>query len=405
MKLPALPKIKKILISFTHLQLFITLISIPILLSWGMPISLLTFAGNFFFSPLLTAFLLLSSLIFFCELMRIPNGILIWMLEHITHWWLLLMQWAGHSVLLPFALPSVLILILIFIVTLLILHHKKIKTPFIAIICYSILLAATCLYLTMPKYSNNKIINIDCNKGTVHILKFKKQLIVIDPGVIGRRLSASSWCEYTLMPALTKQCGCNTIDHLIILQPNRIIFEALLTLLEKISIKNIYIPLWQGHMPSFWARSFMKLKQACQKNNCALIRMANQPISIDAITIKALDEQICVNRLLPRPVRVDGAKRMETSPLRLRFSATPDTSAASSPAEACQVGRPGQVQAGSIEANGEKTRSQKADEFSYPAFKITAMIDNQSISFYSAKHKLLEKKDHNGTQNSDAHCA
>jgi hypothetical protein len=337
MKLNAFTTIKKLLISSLHLQLFITLISIPILLSWGIPISLLTFAGNVLFSPLLTAFLLLSSVIFFCELLHIPNGIFIWALEHITHWWLWLMQWAGHSVLVSFTMPSIFILVLIFILTLLILHHKKIQTPLKAIAYYSILLAITCIYLALPGYSGTKIININCNKGNVHIIKVDKQLIVIDPGVIGRRLSATSWCEYTLMPALTKNCGTNTIDHLVILQPNRIIFEALLNLIEKIRIKNIYIPLWQADMPSFWLKSFMKLKNSCQKNNCNLVRIGTQPITIDCITITALDEKIIVK------------------------------------------------------------------EFSYPAFQITAAIDNQSISFYSAKHKLLEKKDNNGTQNSYAH--
>ncbi len=335
-KLISLQKIKKVLISFIHLQLFITLISIPILLSWGMPISLLTFAGNFLFSPILTAFLLLSSLIFFFQILCIPNAIFIWALEHITHWWLWLMQWAGHSVLMPFAMPSIIILILIFLFTLIILHHKKIETPFKAIACYSLLLAITCIYLALPAHSSgSKIISIDCNKGKVHFLKYDKQLAVIDPGVIGRRLSAPSWCEYTLMPALAKQCGTNTIDHFIILQPNRIIFEALISLQEKICIKNIYIPFWRGDMPSFWLRSFMALKRACQKHDCNLIRFGNKSISISRITIKPLDAEISVN------------------------------------------------------------------EFWYPVFQATAMIDNQPISFYSAKHKLLQKKDHNGaSQNS-----
>lgn len=291
-----LQRTKKHLVSFIHLQLFITLISIPILLSWGMPISLLTFAGNFLFSPILTVFLLLSSLVFFCEILSIPNGILIWFLEKITHWWLWLMQFAGHSVLLPFAMPSIAMLILIFLLTLAILHHKKIQTPFKAIACYSILLGLTCAYLALPAYSSNRMTSIDCNKGTVHIFKHNNQIVIIDPGVIGRRLSAPSWCEYTLMPALAKQLGTNTIDHLIVLQPNRIIFEALINLQEKICIKNIYIPFWQGEMPSFWVRSFMALKRSCQKHACTLIRLGNKPITIsNCTTITPLKNQIMVN--------------------------------------------------------------------------------------------------------------
>lgn len=288
-----LQKFKRTIISFVHLQLFITLISMPILLSWGMPLSLLTFAGNFLFSPILTAFLLLSSLIFFCEILHVPNGILIWALEHVTHWWLWLMQWGNHSFLIPFVMPSIAVLIIIFLCTLAILHCKKNNTPFIGIAGYGILLAISCLYLAWPAKSKDAMIQLDCNKGKVTLIKKDKNTIVIDPGVIGRRLSAPSWCEYTLLAALAKQLGTNTIDHLIILQPNRIIFEALTSLQEKICIKNIYLPYWNGDMPSFWLRSFMALKRACQKHNCNLIRLGKKPISIlDCITISACDQQI-----------------------------------------------------------------------------------------------------------------
>ncbi len=291
-----LHKIKRSIISFVHLQLFITLISMPILLSWGMPLSLLTFAGNFLFSPILTAFLLLSSLIFFCEILHIPNGIFIWSLEHITHWWLWLMQWASRSVLVSFAMPSIPALIIIFLCTLAILHCKKNKSPFIGIAGYGILLAISCLHLAWPATSKDALIQLDCNKGKVTLIKKNKNIVVIDPGVIGRRLSAPSWCEYTLLSALAKQLGTNTIDHLIILQPNRIIFEALTCLQEKIYIKNIYIPYWDGQMPSFWLRSFMNLKRACAKHNCNLIRLSKKPVTVlETLTITPIDHQITLN--------------------------------------------------------------------------------------------------------------
>ena len=136
-------------IKFVHLQLFITLISIPILLCWGMPISLLTFAGNLFFSPILTAFLLFSSLAFFCQMLHIPNGIFIYCLEHITHWWLWIMQWGTKSYLIALILPSIYIIIMIPLVAITILHHKKINTPFKSIICYGLVLLITCTYLKL----------------------------------------------------------------------------------------------------------------------------------------------------------------------------------------------------------------------------------------------------------------
>ena len=84
------------------------------------------------------------------------------------------------------------------------------------------------LYVSqIASYAHANIDSLACNKGTVTIIASSNQLIVIDPGVIGRRLSAPSWCEYTLMPHLVKKYGTTVIDQLIILQPNKIIFDAL----------------------------------------------------------------------------------------------------------------------------------------------------------------------------------
>lgn len=322
----SLQRFIKNVISFIHLQLFITLISMPILLAWGMPISLLTFAGNFLFSPILTAFLLLSSLIFFCEILCIPNSFLVWALEHLTHWWLWLMKWAGHGSLVAFALPSLPLLIFIPLAALAILHHKKLTTPGISIACYSGLIAVlVCYLLVIP--SKPIIDAIECNNGSIHIIHHNNERIIVDPGYIGRRLSAPSWCEYTLMPLLAKKYGATTIDHMIILQPNRIIFDALMHLLEKMHIKNIYIPYWQEDMPPHWLRSFMQLKQSCSTHSCTLIRLGNKPCTVGAcITISQLENMI------------------------------------------------------------------HTQEFFYPAFHVTGMIDNQSISFYSAKHNHNSKK-------------
>ena len=199
---------------------------------------------------------------------------------------------ASHNVLVAVPLPPLALLAIIPIAALLILHHKKINTAGTSIACYSLLLALIFAYVAST-HSALSIDTIECNKGSVHLIQHHKQLIIIDPGVIGRRLSASSWCEHTLMPTLAKKYGATTIDHLIILQPNRIIFDALANLQEKICIKNIYIPFWQGDMPSYWLRSFMQLKRACAEHQCNLIRLGTKPLKImNCLDITALEQII-----------------------------------------------------------------------------------------------------------------
>lgn len=339
-------KQKTMVIKFVHLQLFITLISIPILICWGMPISLLTFAGNLFFSPILTAFLLFSSLIFFCQILHIPNGILIYCLEHITHWWLWIIQWGNKSYLVALPQPSICIIILIPVVSLAILHHKKINTPYKGIICYGSFLLLVCIYLKLHHTPIAHIDSLACNKGTVTIISHNNQLIVIDPGVIGRRLSALSWCEYTLMPHLVKKYGTTVIDHLIVLQPNKIIFDALCALQEKIIIKNIYLTMWEGKLPFYWWRRYAQLRDICKEKNCRLIYINKKEITH----------------------KISAECALYVSPL------------------------PNIIQ---------------LNEFSYPAIYVHGIIDNQNLAIYSAKYKIGQNKkkdDHGTSQSINGNC-
>lgn len=272
----------KNLINFIHIQLFITLISIPILLCWGMPISVLTFAGNFLLSPILTLFLLLSSLIFFCELLHIPNNFLIYGLEKICSWWLWLMQWGTKDYLIAFAQPSLIIIIAIPACTLFILHWKKNNNPTRGIIGYATLMIVTLLYLKYKTKPIEPISSFECNNSQVTIIAINNQITLIDPGVIGRRLSAPSWCEYKLMPHLVKTYGTTSIDHLIIMQPNKIIFDALSDLIEKIAINHICIPLWEGRIPLHWWRSYAKFRRRCTQHRIKLSYLGlNKPYTLD----------------------------------------------------------------------------------------------------------------------------
>lgn len=67
-----------------------------------------------------------------------------------------------------------------------------------------------------------------------------KKLVLVDPGVIGQRISSCSWIEYTLIPHIIKTTGKTRINHIILLQPNKVTFDAIALLCTKIEVKNIY---------------------------------------------------------------------------------------------------------------------------------------------------------------------
>lgn len=284
-------------ITFMHVQLFITLISMPILLYWGMPLSLLSFAGNFFFGPILTVFLLLSSLIFFLELLMLPNGALIYVLEKLTHIWMTIMQLPSCQSLVALPRPPLTIAFILAGTAVLILHCKKIDTPLKGIATYSIMLLISGIFLTFTTRWSPPVQKLNCHSGEVTLVYHQKQLLLIDPGVIGQRISAPNWCEYTLMPHLAKEYGATKIDSLIALQPNGVLFDALTHLLDKIEIKTIYLPLWEGKLPSHWWRKYFKFTEQCKKNGCTLKRLTVQNsrtiyLGTESISIAPLDSFI-----------------------------------------------------------------------------------------------------------------
>lgn len=282
---------------FMHVQLFITLISMPILLCWGMPLSLLSFAGNFFFGPILTAFLLLSSLIFFLELLMLPNGLLIYILEKLTHIWMTIMHLPSCQSLVALPKPPLAIAFILAGIAVLILHCKKIDTHLKGIAAYSIMLLISGIFLIFITHWSVPVQTLNCHSGQVTLVYHQKQLLLIDTGVIGQRISAPNWCEYTLMPHLAKEYGATKIDCLIALQPNGILFDALTHLLDKIEIKKIYLPFWKGKLPSHWWRKYFKFIEQCKKKGCTLIRLTAQDshtiyLDTKSITITPLNTHI-----------------------------------------------------------------------------------------------------------------
>lgn len=295
---PRIIKIAVGLLKFLQLQLFITLISFPILISWGLPISLLSPVGNLIFAPVLTLFLLLSSLIFFTTLLHMPNGLLCFCLEKTTEWWLWFMEYANKSWLYGFAKPSWLILIATPALALCILHFRFIRSAIVSTLCFLALLVATCWYIHHTHSKNNSLIEaLPCNRGTVTMIHHANQLVIVDPGVIGQSISAPTWVEYTLIPTILKSTGKTCIDHLILMQPSQMLFMAIAALVQKIEIKHVHLLCWDGTLTKREWAHFFALKQALQENNCSLRRIGTKPMTIhltksEIINITILDHII-----------------------------------------------------------------------------------------------------------------
>lgn len=273
-------RVQSKILYFVLLQLFITAISLPILIWWGLPISLVTPFGNLLFGPLLTLFLFVSSFIFFTELIQLPNGILISLLEKLADFWHILASFGSKTFLISFVKPPAWFIVTLPIAAFLIMQSKQLHTPVRSIFCFIFVITLYCLALK-NWYGPPPIINsIPCNGKELHIMRLHKDLIVIDPGSLGSRISGVSWASYTFLQELSQRYGTQTIDHLIALQPGAVTYQALAALCAKASVKKIYLVVWHGKLPYCAWRSYKELETVCHEHGVKIIRIGSKTVSL-----------------------------------------------------------------------------------------------------------------------------
>jgi hypothetical protein len=261
-------------IRYLYVQLFITCASLPILLAWGLPISLALPIGNMAFSPILFTFLFLSSLIFFTELLYVPNYFLVVLLEYTTSAWAWIPERGTPAWLLELPTSSYIFLCLIPFITLLLVHHRSLQRPQRAVAALTIYFCCICFMLrSMQPTTNSLEILYKTNKITT--VQTNNTIIVVDPGLLGQRVSAQQWVEYTLIPTLVKQYGRSTIDHLIVLQPTTLLFATLEKLAHHCRIKNIYIPLWQGTPKRSYMYNYHNAMNALKHQKTTIHRLSH----------------------------------------------------------------------------------------------------------------------------------
>lgn len=281
------------LISALNLQLFITLISLPVCIAWGLPLSAFTLIGNLLFPPMLTAYIFVSSLLFITSLCSIPNSALCWVLDQLTTIWLCVFSMIPPAPYIGFPYHSLVLTSFPAIAAIAILHSQR-YVPNMKTILYSAVLLIMILGSLVYQRLHNTIVAIPCFDQTISAIITHNQCILVDPGYIGRRISAPSWAEYKLLPALTKETGRTTIDHLIVMQPTSTTFAALTVLAQKKAVKCIYVPYWQSAEDSTLPSAFTACKAICEQQNIAIVRFGQQttiPIILDSSVMLRTDTQ------------------------------------------------------------------------------------------------------------------
>lgn len=274
MKTFTINKIWSWLLRFIQIQLFISTISLPILLCWGLPISIVSPLGNLLFFPVLIVFLILSSIIFFLEIVHIPNSLIIFCLDKLTTTWLSVMSWGSSKRwLVGFSKPSLLFLVAVPLIAFAIMQNKKTNSIGRSIVLLTLLLTCSFSYLKLINTPATVIQQIECNGGAVTLVRSNGTTVVIDPGVIGKRVTSSSWVAYTLAPTIIKNAGSNSIDHLIVLQPGIATFNAIEKLCTVMRVDTLYLPWWEGTLNKSGWRAFFHMQRAAEQQGTKIVRI------------------------------------------------------------------------------------------------------------------------------------
>lgn len=266
---------------YLTIHLFLTLTSLPILVAWGLPLSRLSLFGNFFFSPVLFLFLLLSSAIFFLEIMHIPHGSLSWLLEKTTLIWKWVLPLHGSDTLYGFSKPPLWLLCALAIIPFTFIAHPRMRSQKHRIIGIALLSMLGMILIQSTAHQSNICTRIPCQGSELTLFHHDGKTILIDPGCIGRRISAPSWVSYTLVPELICQTGRLAVDHLITLKPGIMTFEAIRTLCETVNVHHLYVPYMYGELSGSLRVAWGKLYGELQKQETQIHRIyEDQPLEL-----------------------------------------------------------------------------------------------------------------------------
>lgn len=206
------------LLSALRIQLFISLVAMPILVLWGLSVSVLSIPGNILFAPILTIFLLASSLIFFLELIYLPNNWLIQVLEKLTLLWLGAAPENNVRYLLAFPQKTWFIFILSLILAIYVIAYLD---QFKHIWWLSLLLVSSCLIAKLPIWTQETTYELTKNKQKLKINFKKGNIIIHDYGIFNHSNGIQTWIKYQLIPSLIKNFGILKIKSLYLSKPSK----------------------------------------------------------------------------------------------------------------------------------------------------------------------------------------
>lgn len=214
------------LLNLLYLQIILAFVTTPILIGWGLPISIVGLVSNLIFTPFLCGFLFLASIVFITQLLYIPNDLLLYPIEWCSSLWIRLLSINSPSWLVGCTSPHPILLgamvsagIGCFMLT------KKWRTE-LRIACAAIVFGS-CIasYCLLAPASQN--FTIHYQSYPVTITTHKQGITVLVPHLRTRPRRFIHWVNTQLSSMLYKKIGSNRLWQLIITNPAPTLIKSL----------------------------------------------------------------------------------------------------------------------------------------------------------------------------------
>lgn len=203
-------------LSFFELQFVISLMSLPVLIAWGIPISIMSPLANLIFTPLLILFLWISCLATVWSLASCSTSIFEQLLDAISALWLYFLAYARPEWLIGFP-DKMLYLSIMICASIVVLYTYFKPKPFVSVIMLCLIWLA--MIALRPCFTPHEQLQ-RVGELPLYVCQIQDTAYLIDYGALCTRKNRHTNFDYTILPQLIKSTGRTTIDTVIFCKPS-----------------------------------------------------------------------------------------------------------------------------------------------------------------------------------------
>lgn len=266
-------RITTYLLVFLQTQCALTIVSLPIIVYWGLGVSVAAVLGNLLFTPLLMIFLFACTLTFFAALCHLPHGYLDALLNALTALWHYALGYGDQCWIIHCARPHLIILAIPVVALVVCLRHPAIHSTRRRLLAMcSILLVFLGYCWLQQQYMLHVHPTRVLYEKLYAIVRTDKQLIVIDNGFCARKKSPDKVIDFQVLPELAKTYGSMSIAEYSITKPTRGSMKAAEQLCKKYRVKQVVLPFFTSPTNKSTWRAYFDLKRILEEKNIRLVR-------------------------------------------------------------------------------------------------------------------------------------